>query len=458
MSLGEDVLEKGYFQLITNDSCRPDILLFSKKPSDTIKVSMPEMSTLIRTRIEALLINSLIPDIEFIEKNTLFYSVPAKSEKITITNSNRANPWQKGYDIAYLTYKVNELSFLLAFTGTHAWGSTYVYIKTTNKGESDKIDEDLLSKILTKEALDMIRFVEPGGPDDSVINFPPPIIPTYFISQTICLVRAVWFGNTATPSTDYRLNEWFSYSKKSIALQKESETKEMIRKKLITEWMEKCKNLILTGQGRAELIALIGSGHREAEFEGDVYRYKRFRELPYNALREYYSNYKDEKAEELARYSAWSPEKITPVEAEALRKLLQSDDKSVLEFALLLIEEGRGRSLVADLLKLQADQIVAPRLLLRRRGVPQRVYHFLVYKLLGKLGDGQTLKVLKERLKDDKNSEPVKADIELAVDDIQRHIVAHQRQKQAWLDLRRSVREKKVFTIGEIIDMDKPDP
>ncbi|MDR1384380.1 MAG: hypothetical protein LBJ67_11155, partial [Planctomycetaceae bacterium] len=437
ISLGEGTLEKGIFQFESDNPCRSDVILFSKKLPGAVKVSMTDMSSLIKTWMKMLFIESFIPDDEFIEKNTFFYSVPSTQDKVT---NEQYTPWQNGYDIAYTVYQTGDLIFLWAFTGTHAYGSTYVYIKKINKDKPEQVDKILLSKILTKEAFDMLQHVKPNDAVDSISPFPPPKIPAYFIPQTVCLVRSHWFGDRGMPATDYRMNEWFTISKK---INEDNKKREKIRNRYQQKYSDleqNGKELVKTPKGRLYLLEIYGDeSYRELEgIAIDNYRKWQYREVAGKALSDYYL----EKYNEYTKKHNKEPEEndiVTPEEVAMFFELfrLNSSIPLLQDRVISLIRRNHCKSLIPALLKMTSEKELAP----ARVGgnfsnpndpnyKPPKLYHYAIFQLLTGLGDETTCKQL-QNLIDSKTLTPEKTeDAKLAIENIQKRLAEEKRVQE----------------------------
>jgi len=99
----------------------------------------------------------------------------------------------------------------------------------------------------------------------------------------------------------------------------------------------------------------------------------------------------------------------------------------VKEYAMQLIEAACVRSLLPELLplRLEKEQV---RNIVMQFGVPD-IYNFSVYRLLGLFGDKETLKTLEAMQSDQTLSPEVKADIKLAIKDLQRNITEQERRE-----------------------------
>ncbi|MDR2652509.1 MAG: hypothetical protein LBC68_09400, partial [Prevotellaceae bacterium] len=464
--MSENALEKELFLFNGDEKYRYDVVMLSKKPTNALKVNDLNIADTILDFAKMILNESLIPDVTFIENNKFCYSV-ACNPKVELPF-----PWNNGYDIVYLCYEVNDLRILLAFIGTNSHGTTYLYMKKMNKGKIEKIDKDNLSIILNKDAYKLIRFIGNNkndidlyGQNAVMKSFPSPVIPVYQNQHAICLVKAHRFNNTLRPSMDYNLNEWFKLNKMWEKTSKEDAQKKNVIDKLIEERTEKCKKLIQTEQGRVELIRLLESNEGKEEFGGVNFCYNEFHKLPFDALLQYY--YGDNSTAQYVNQADpiyfWHEEILTQQEIDALRKLLQSKNKTAKQYALRLIEVADVKSLLPDLLKLTNEkEKITPIPPAPTPEFQQRFYNSYIYFVLGKRGDQRTLKSLEQLYLSDKISKETKDDVKLAIENIKFNLDARKRQQQYWLDQRRRVREKKTAILSPdnplMIDLDKPDP
>jgi hypothetical protein len=208
--------------------------------------------------------------------------------------------------------------------------------------------------------------------------------------------------------------------------------------------LKKVSELVVDEKGRIKIIAVIGSTNEDQQIRTQYFE----------VLNQYYLNLQSELIRKGGFAPVWNHEISSPKENEAIRKLLQSTNLEVKQYALQLVERSHARSLLFELLKICSEKEQLP----NEEVFFPSLYHFEVYRLLGILGDAKTIRTLEHIRQSDMISAECKEDAALAIADIKRHLSEHQRQKQNWLDLRRSVREKKIFVIGEMIDMDKPDP
>ena len=317
--------EKTSFIPITEIEKIPvEIAMFSTIPHNENLYSIGHDSCVfveIQKRIKKSLQEKFVPDILFIKNNTKLYQLEQESQKI---------------DTSFTLFEAEKIKILVVCNAKERGYATIIFFLKT--GTFDLKQEKLLSKQIinlcyNKQHKNNII----NSPKDDIVkteifdDFKLPKIFNY--SENFCLASPKFLPEEIPPALFIFPHEWFNHCKKVDRIDKAEEQERNIRQRLLEERIQSCKELIATENGRIELLGLLTEKIDKEIFGIDTMRYKEFHELPYKALQEYYSNYKDEKAEELARYSAWSPEKITPVEAEALRKLLQSDDKSVLEFA-----------------------------------------------------------------------------------------------------------------------------
>ncbi|MDR1291358.1 MAG: hypothetical protein LBK06_09155 [Planctomycetaceae bacterium] len=475
ISIGESALADEEFQFSAGKNIRYDVVALSKMNANAKKVQMTELTPFLLFRMKKILVDSVIPDIDFIEKNAFFYSVKTnfeqniKQNNIERNNVNQVDFFKYGYDVAYISYKINDLSFLLAFTGTLDCGSTYIYLKRNLNGKLQDIDTETLSKIITKESLNLIEFVKPDTIDDGLAFYPPSKIHAYRSQKTVCLVRAlIMKDDNFSPESDHFLNNWFDFIKSNAERQKKHEEMKISRDKLIVEMTEQYKTLASTPQGRAELIELAASVEYKNKFAIATYRYNEFRELPFDILRIYYNeNQKQKNINPIEKYFPTNHDvKLSPVEIDAIRKLLKSSDDSVKEIGLELVEIIGGRSLLPTLLEMINDekQIKSKSFFrpISRDGKPTRLkeYNFEIFNLISHLGNAGTLNTLKNLTTKDMSTE-TKNDLYLAIEMIQNKINRKEHERQFWFDKRRQIREGKLLAPSDSlyrIDIDKPDP
>ncbi|MDR0392152.1 MAG: hypothetical protein LBH59_09615 [Planctomycetaceae bacterium] len=456
--IGKNGFENGIFKLPTDKTYREDIVLFSNNPTNVVEIQLPELTSNIKYWMKTILKDTFIPNENFIDKNTFFYSIPPMREKVT---DKHYRPWQNGYDIAYIAYQVDDLSFLLAFTGTHAYGSTYLYIKKNGEDKQNSIDKILLSKIIAKDTFDLLKT---ENQEVSITPFPLPSVPVYFFPQSICLVRPHIFGN-AIPSTDYKMNNFFSHVKKSLNVRREWEKKEAMRQKMIVDRIKKCNELVRTENGRVELIEMLLVNEGKIEFEGDDYRFDKFSKLPLVALTTYYKASVKNENKIHKDISHVSPiEIIAQSEQNSLRKLLKSPDNDVKKMGLKLVDAAFCTNLLTDVTDMakNKEQMEATHtvILLDAQGNMEDHYKFEVYRLLGQMGNSRTLGELK-KLQQTNTSEEIRNDILLAIENIQSRIRYNEHQRQNWLEQRRKIRKNKAIESPDssvLIDIDKPDP
>ncbi|MCL2117818.1 MAG: hypothetical protein FWH27_05240 [Planctomycetaceae bacterium] len=224
--------------------------------------------------------------------------------------------------------------------------------------------------------------------------------------------------------------------------------------------------LLKTLEGRVKLIGMIESAEGRETFEESSYEYNQFREMPFKALYEYYFMLPRQDDPRFGGVPVWEEERCTEAEATQIKKLLQSKDPAIKKYAMQLIEATSTRSLLPDLIEICSgkDQILN---LQGSYAVPNdpnikpRIYNFNVYRLIGIFGDEKTLKSLNEMQNNQDFSPEAKADILLAMDDIQRLIDMQERREQQRLEQRRLIREGKLMVMPGsplLIDIDKPDP
>jgi hypothetical protein len=466
ISIGESIFERGIFQFTTDNKYRYDVILVSTKPADKNKVDISDFAERIKILMKKILIDSLIPDNEFIEKNKICYSVPVNPKK------KLPFPWRDGHDIVYLSYSVDDLTILLAFIGSNSYGNTYLFISKSSQGKTEKIDEKILSKILNKDAIKMIRFIGDNNDDIKLYgrnadmkSFPQRVIPVYRNQQSVCLVVSHFFENDIV-STDYDLNQWFMLHKKWKKISEERVQGDNVVKKLVVDRQEQCKTLIKTPQGRAKLIELAVSDEFEPVFKNSViFSYRDFQGLPKRAIMDYYRDMAMSDEVNFSKIPSFGFNKeipISPEEVEAIRRLLKSDDLVKRYWGVYLLRRTACRSLVSDLLNIcvdkryekaknSCDTFVKGRLVIIE-------YNYVIIMSIAELGDERTLRSLRPMLKSNDTPDDFKPDIKQAIDHIENNMIELKRQKQKWLNKRREVREGQLIVMGGIIDIDKPDP
>ncbi|MDR2168904.1 MAG: hypothetical protein LBP59_02060 [Planctomycetaceae bacterium] len=262
-----------------------------------------------------------------------------------------------------------------------------------------------------------------------------------------------WYINPLTFEELIELGELRYLSDEELAkrAKEQADAKAMLEAKL-----KNVTKLVTTENGRLEIIRAINSANETQEVKRTYYL----------TLLKYY----------VAKYSAiysrhnelqfiHHDDVVTPNEIIALRELLQSKDQTIKSHALQFIEVAKIRDCLPDLLVLAAEKEQIPdNTLIAVPSVPDpnfkpRNYHFMVYRLLGTLGNQRTIKSLEQLRQSNKISKEAKDDAELAIEYIKKNLDWQKQSKQYWLNLRRDVREGKVMTSGgRLIDIDKPDP
>ncbi|MDR2344570.1 MAG: hypothetical protein LBE18_00740, partial [Planctomycetaceae bacterium] len=424
----------------------------------------------IQRRMQKSLTGELVPDISFIANNTKLYKLNYKLKQKNLRKPKEVEIIDIIIDTAFTLFKFKSNKILVVCNARDEGASTMIYIKNDILPVGNTLKtEDFLSKkiidlcnierqkkMIIQSDIDLFRtaYSDNSG------------LPKIFMSNdNFLLVSPQFLPEELFPALFVRTDRWFTII--NIIDTKTQETKLENQKinQIIQERKDLCKSSVLTESGRANLISLIGSDQRKAEFRGDTYRYNNYRELPYTALNEYYNNLNFNKRSKLG----FTPIRIlvisAPIENDALRKLLQSTDIEVKRYGLELIYVVNAKSLLPDLLKHATDkeQVIAP-----SSGITlpptdpnfnRREYHFTLYGLLGKFGNQRTIKSLEQLRQSDKISAEAKEDADLAIELIKKNLDEEKRSKQSWLDWRRELREKKVVMIGgESMDFDKPDP
>jgi hypothetical protein len=242
------------------------------------------------------------------------------------------------------------------------------------------------------------------------------------------------------------------------AEQKEIENRLQIMKKMEEEKekaiLDEISTTLQKQDGATQLI------HQLNETKKDSYRHN----LILISLINFYRNRcNTENNNQQEPFTLWQAELTTPAETDALRKILFSQSLETKKYAMYLINTTKCRSLLPELLQVCLNKEQVPNfqgtlLAPSNSYIKSRIYNFEVYYLIGNLGDKKTIRSLKELQKNAQLPVESKADIELAIENITRHLAEQNNAKQNWLNLRRDVREGKVATISQIIDIDKPDP
>jgi hypothetical protein len=466
ISIGENIFDKGIFQYTAEHQCRYDVAMVSKKPNNAKKINTDGLrfDDDIKMLTKNILIDSLIPDKEFIEKNKICYSVSADPKK------NLPFPWQDGHDIIYLSYSVDDLTILLAFIGSNSFATTYLFIAKSNQDKTEKYDIKFLSKIINKDTLKLVRFISENendiklyGRNSEMQPLPPRVIPAYHNQQSICLVMPHKFEGDIV-STDYPLNELFANRKEWKKIDNEEKRRINIVKSLIADREKKCKTLVKTPQRRAELIELAVSNEGETEFRETLFSFHDFQQLPKKAISDYYSNLAMSDEINFSKIPSFGQSKelpISPEEIKSIRKLLKSEDLTKRFWGVYLIKNTNCKSFVPDLLSVCLDKRYEKSknsCAVFIKGKPEIIeYNYGVIMLIGKLGGTRTFQALKSMFKSNDTPDDFKPDIKQAMEHIKNNLIERERQKQNWLNLRREVREGKLVVIDGIIDIDKPD-
>ncbi|MDR2345004.1 MAG: hypothetical protein LBE18_02970, partial [Planctomycetaceae bacterium] len=416
------------FDFSVNPNVTDDVISYSTPPKKTFKVEFNNDSGIfnwLQRRLKKFLAENIIPDLQYIKNHTQFYSVRDIRNKSEI--STIKSPRVKNYDIAYFDLQIDTFDVLIAFTGDQGEGATYLYVKNSNK-KNNITPNQFIKSILQQEAFKLVSFIDESTPfvkREPTQMLPDPNIPVFIGKDCFCIVRPIYFTTEGTPKMGIFFTDWFSTLKKWDKSGKEQEKIREIKIRLFNERENLCKTSITTESGRANLISLIGSDQGKTEFGGDTHRYNNFRELPYTALNEYYNNLNFNKRSKLGFVPIRILEISTPIENDALRKLLQSTDIEVKRYGLILINITNAKSLLPDLLKhaTDKDQVIVPspsRIVLppTDTNFNQREYHFHFrsYSLLGKFGNQRTIKSLEQLRQSDKISAEAKEDADLAIE------------------------------------------
>ncbi|MDR2641342.1 MAG: hypothetical protein LBC74_00945, partial [Planctomycetaceae bacterium] len=464
--LGEDFLKNNNMNFDREKGIRFDVALFSKY-QDGEKITFDKNSFIfdqIRKNVQLLINQKYIPDREFFEKHSLFYTVKNHTKVVGEDFSERLAS-DASYDIAYIGYKVDDILILIAVTDDIFVGATYVYLQQQNEKNDQKNSMELLKRLLIPETLKMIVVV------DKKFNnkFNDPVIPVFYGGNALCLVRVKYF-NTILPARGNVFSDWFDSCKKGDIAGQELDRRHNIITRYKKQYKTMCEKLIATSDGRCELIAAIELKElkkelkKESDDDSAVSTYKEIQRMLFDVLRDYYNDLATSIAHKgdifLILADATSAE-----ENDALRKLLRSSDTTAKNMALQLIEYTKCRSLANDILS-----IINSNKELTRTGYSSVIlngklvkrYVFLEYSLLGQLGNVHTLNELNQKLQQKNISKELQNDIELAINHIKDNLAERSRRQQYWLDQRRRVREKKTAILSPdnplMIDLDKPDP
>jgi hypothetical protein len=367
--------------------------------------------------------------------------------------------------VAYLTYRANNIDFLITFTGDQDYGATYFYV--VPNGISTNKKAEFFEAVLIDSARAVCSFVKDIEREKEMkagvsMSYH---IPVFSHEKTFCFVRYNHYSEKGRPATPVTFKNWFIRCRK---IDKENENQK-IKQKLIENRNKQCKELVITEQGRAKLLEMLASNDNKKIF-GDTFFFKNYQDIIVETLSNYYVYLRNEDIQKRNVYyrSAWYPELLSSAEIAALKKLLVSDDIELKKYAMHLINTTACRSLFPEFLQMCLDKEPIPNL---QGGylIPDdpnekpRIYKFNVYRLLGELGDDKTLRSLKALQKNDQISLESKADIELAIDHIKTNLERAEKQKTYFFETRKEIRERKlmVFTTPDdplIADLDKPDP
>lgn len=471
--VAKNAIENGAFYIPLDTHVAKDVSLLSKLPKNHTPVLFDDNSNVYGVfdyYLRRFMKSQFIPDKEFIKKNSFFYSVQPNEACIN-------TPLAKGYDVAYVAYRVENFEVLTAITEDRNFGGTYVFVTPIDKTVSKANVIKHVSTLLTSEAEKKYHLVvdavdrEKGMPVGWKMDYN---IPIYLLGNTFCMFRPKYFSGDAMPSRAVGFNDWFEGIRRGDISSREWKETQIRRQALTESRKNQCKTLIATAQGRLELIGMLTSDDGKEEFGDDAYRYGKFLELPYDALFKYYFYFKHEDDEKFDGGIPVRPNEVTTsAEAEALRRLLQSDDMKLKGDAMRLIEAARSRSLLPDLLKTCHDKEQVRNLQLwypisadpNSPQIKPRIYNFNAYRLLGWFGDAKTLASLQEIQKDATISTEVQEDIVLACEDIQRHIDEQARREQQHADeikeMRKLIRERKLIVSPEHpfwAELNQPEP
>ncbi|MDR2761462.1 MAG: hypothetical protein LBB88_02540, partial [Planctomycetaceae bacterium] len=456
-SLDEKSLKENLFDFSGKKNIRDDISYFGKLPDEKMRVQFDKNSYVYAKRImpnlERLIDKSILPDLKFIKENARFYTVTEHAEVETLDWS-----LPEEYDIIYISYSVDDRQILFAMTGAQLYGATYLYVK---KKPNEKFPQDTMNvakQLLTNDAFKLAHIIKESDQlKERAEMLEEPSIPIFVGKSCFCLTRSNCFTTEGMTAAGFYFNDWFLMIKQGDKKDEELQRRAKAIKSILNEQTEKCKTLIKTPQGRAELIAMLNSEKGKIEYADDTYHYKYFRNLPYDALNKFYNELHCETRDKLNSAPIRILEISTPIENDAIRKLLQSTDFEVKQYGIKLIYITEAKSLLPDLVKHTTDkeQVFAtssPSALY----IDLREYHSKLYGLLGKIGNQRTIKFLEQLRQSDKISDKSKEFAEFAIEMIKKNLDKEKRSKQSWLDWRRELREKKIIT--DIIDFDKPDP
>ncbi|MGL6195425.1 MAG: hypothetical protein ACRC2T_11450 [Thermoguttaceae bacterium] len=326
-----------------------------------------------------------------------------------------------------------------AITADQNFGGTYIFVNSVNKSISkENVLQYAKNLIIGKAEMEchLVSIVDQNK--DMIPGWKMEYnIPVFWHENSFCFFRSNFFSDDYMPRAVLSFNEWFNRCKEGDKINRESKKRHEEIQKLVDVQREKCSKLITTETGRLGLLAMLTSDEGKEQFGNDTYSYDKFRALPYEALHNYYVYLPAKEYPKMGGMPTWPIDKITKTEAEALGKLLTSNDVTVKSWAMYLIEAAHTRSLLPDLLKICHDKDQVPNLQFtypvsndpNAPPAKPRIYNFNVYRLIGKYGDEKTLETLKELQKDEKQSAEVKSDIQLACEDIQRNIAQHEREE-----------------------------
>jgi hypothetical protein len=416
-----------------------EITFFSTIPLNNTIYPMDANSYLfvdIQKRIKKCLSENIVPDIPFIVKNTRLYQLEQtfqSSQKVYV-------PIDIQVDTSFTLIGLDRIKILIV-CNARDWGyATMIFF--LKEGKINLKLEDFLAKRIidlcnNEQSKETSITVQKDDFQTDVRNKEFPQILNH--SGGFCLLCPKFLPDELRPARVVLPNKWFTFCKEYDEFDKFQKQEIMKLQKQFKEMTTECRELVTSVNGRTTLIDRLGKSI-EVNFESSEFFSKDFRDFIYDTINDYYITYYDKESEKLFRDSVWSPERIVSTEIDSLRKLLQSDDLQAKSYAMQIIEAVNGRSLVSDLLKLCADkkqvtlkeQIVLESNSLNsdRRSIKSPKYRFMVYYLLGKLGDKKTLESLEKLKSTSSISQEVIEDIDLAVEDIKKHIAENDRLKK----------------------------
>jgi hypothetical protein len=417
-----------------------EITFFSTIPLNKTVYPMDANSCLfvdVQKRIKKCLKENIVSDIPFIIENTRLYQLEQtfqSSQKVYL-------PIDIQVDTSFTLIGLDRIKILVV-CNARDWGyATMIFF--LKEGKINFKLEDFLSKRMidlcnNEQSPKMSITVQKNDSQTNVRGKETPQILNY--PEGFCLLCPKFLPDEQHSGQVVFPNKWFAVCEEYDEFDKFQQQEITKQRKQFKEMTKECYEFVTSITGRTTLIDRLGTSI-EVNFESNGFFSKDFRDFIFDTLNNYYRTYPDKESEKLLGDSVWYPERVVSTEIDSLRKLLQSNDLQTKEYAMHIIETSNGRSLVLDLLKLctdkeqvtQKEQIVLESVSPnsdRRQSIKSGKYHFMVYYLLGKLGDMKTLEFL-VKLKSALSILPeIIEDIDLAIENIKKHIAENDRLKK----------------------------